>query len=187
MAFEVRPRLVRGLDYYTRTTFEITHGALGAQNSVLGGGRYDGLAEALGSKVRAPGIGFSIGEDRLLMTLEETAAGAGVPGLDLYIAPLSSLDALAQRSNVEVEAGHAGAGRRLLQRHDQAILADRKPDPGRPHLRAQRFRQSIVAPAAQHGILRAERAVRDLERRARIVIQPAHLARPHRELRCRDR
>ena len=72
--FTVRPRLVRGLDYYTRTTFEITHGALGAQNSVLGGGRYDGLAEALGSKVRAPGIGFSIGEDRLIMTLEEKAA-----------------------------------------------------------------------------------------------------------------
>jgi histidyl-tRNA synthetase len=86
--FAARPRLVRGLDYYTRTTFEITHGALGAQNSVLGGGRYDGLAESLGSKMRAPGIGFSIGEDRLIMTLEETAAGAGVPGLDLYIAPL---------------------------------------------------------------------------------------------------
>ena len=77
--FEVRPRLVRGLDYYTRTTFEIVHGALGAQNSVLGGGRYDGLAEALGSKVAAPGIGFSIGEDRLVMTVEEAhpdASGA---------------------------------------------------------------------------------------------------------------
>jgi hypothetical protein len=47
--YEVKPRMVRGLDYYMRTTFEITHGALGAQNSVLGGGRYDGLAEALGS------------------------------------------------------------------------------------------------------------------------------------------
>ena len=46
--YEVRPRMVRGLDYYMRTTFEITHGALGAQNSVLGGGRYDGLAESLG-------------------------------------------------------------------------------------------------------------------------------------------
>ena len=52
-----------------RTTFEVVHGALGAQNSVLGGGRYDGLAEALGSKVPAPGIGFSIGEDRLVMTV----------------------------------------------------------------------------------------------------------------------
>jgi histidyl-tRNA synthetase len=70
--FEVRPRMVRGLDYYTRTTFEVTHGALGAQNSVLGGGRYDGLAEAIGSRVPAPGIGFSIGEDRLVMTVEQS-------------------------------------------------------------------------------------------------------------------
>jgi histidyl-tRNA synthetase len=73
IAYEVRPRMVRGLDYYMRTTFEITHGALGAQNSVLGGGRYDGLAEAIGSKVPAPGIGFSIGEDRLVMSVEGTA------------------------------------------------------------------------------------------------------------------
>ncbi len=75
--FEVRPRLVRGLDYYMRTTFEITHGALGAQNSVLGGGRYDGLAEALDSKVPAPGIGFSIGEDRLVMSVGEARATRG--------------------------------------------------------------------------------------------------------------
>jgi len=68
--FQVRPRLVRGLDYYMRTTFEVVHGSLGAQNSVLGGGRYDGLAEALGSKVHSPGIGFSIGEDRLVMSVE---------------------------------------------------------------------------------------------------------------------
>jgi histidyl-tRNA synthetase len=56
-----------------RTTFEIVHGSLGAQNSVLGGGRYDGLAESLGSRVHAPGIGFSIGEDRLVMTVENAA------------------------------------------------------------------------------------------------------------------
>jgi histidyl-tRNA synthetase len=72
--YEVRPRMVRGLDYYMRTTFEIVHGSLGAQNSVLGGGRYDGLAESLGSRVHSPGIGFSIGEDRLVMSLE-----AGTP------------------------------------------------------------------------------------------------------------
>jgi histidyl-tRNA synthetase len=83
--YEVRPRLVRGLDYYMRTTFEVTHGALGAQNSVLGGGRYDGLAEMLDSKVPAPGIGFSIGEDRLVMAVEDAQAG---PVLDLFIAPL---------------------------------------------------------------------------------------------------
>jgi histidyl-tRNA synthetase len=87
IAFEVRPRLVRGLDYYMRTTFEIVHGALGAQNSVLGGGRYDGLAESLGSKVHAPGIGFSIGEDRLVMSLEQES-GEPALRLDLFIAPL---------------------------------------------------------------------------------------------------
>jgi len=76
---------VRGLDYYMRTTFEVVHGALGAQNSVLGGGRYDGLAEALGSKVPAPGIGFSIGEDRLVMTVEDAVKGSP---LDLFIASL---------------------------------------------------------------------------------------------------
>jgi histidyl-tRNA synthetase len=85
IAFEVRPRLVRGLDYYMRTTFEVTHGALGAQNSVLGGGRYDGLAEMLDSKVPAPGIGFSIGEDRLVMAVEVSQPA---PALDLFIAPL---------------------------------------------------------------------------------------------------
>jgi len=73
IGYEIRPRMVRGLDYYMRTTFEIVHGSLGAQNSVLGGGRYDGLAESLGSRVHSPGIGFSIGEDRLVMSLEQTA------------------------------------------------------------------------------------------------------------------
>ncbi|HEY7393176.1 MAG TPA: histidine--tRNA ligase [Bryobacteraceae bacterium] len=83
--YEVRPRLVRGLDYYMRTTFEVVHGSLGAQNSVLGGGRYDGLAESLGSKVHSPGIGFSIGEDRLVMSVEGVHAAET---LDLLIAPL---------------------------------------------------------------------------------------------------
>src|SRR6202142_141614 len=87
ITYSVRPRLVRGLDYYARTTFEITHGALGAQNAILGGGRYDGLAESLGSKVPAPGIGFSIGEDWLVMTVEEAHA-IEPASLDLYIAPM---------------------------------------------------------------------------------------------------
>jgi histidyl-tRNA synthetase len=71
-----------------RTTFEVVHGNLGAQNSVLGGGRYDGLAESLGSKVPAPGIGFSIGEDRLVMIVEETQPQAATVPLDLYVIPL---------------------------------------------------------------------------------------------------
>lgn len=70
--FNVNERLVRGLDYYTRTAFEFKHGALGAQNAIVGGGRYDGLSEALGGPA-APGIGFAIGEDRLVMTLMSQA------------------------------------------------------------------------------------------------------------------
>jgi len=84
--FRINDRLVRGLDYYTRTAFEFTHGALGAQNAILGGGRYDGLSESLGGPA-APGIGFAIGEDRLVMSLKETAEGV-LRKPDVYVAPL---------------------------------------------------------------------------------------------------
>jgi histidyl-tRNA synthetase len=88
--FVENDRLVRGLDYYTRTAFEFTHGALGAQNAILGGGRYDGLSEALGGPA-APGIGFAIGEDRLVLSLAETVAGDSVQrNPDVYIAPLGA-------------------------------------------------------------------------------------------------
>ncbi|MGB6742861.1 MAG: histidine--tRNA ligase [Terracidiphilus sp.] len=79
-------RLVRGLDYYTRTTFEFTHGGLGAQNALLGGGRYDGLSEAIGGP-KAPGIGFAMGEDRLVLTLLALEAAAAEK-IEAYIAPL---------------------------------------------------------------------------------------------------
>ncbi len=86
--YEHNHRLVRGLDYYTRTTFEFQHGGLGAQNALLGGGRYDGLSEAIGGP-RAPGIGFAIGEDRLVLTLQAQAEGEQVrASADAYIAPL---------------------------------------------------------------------------------------------------
>jgi histidyl-tRNA synthetase len=80
-------RLVRGLDYYTRTTFEFTHGGLGAQNALLGGGRYDGLSEMIGGP-RAPGIGFAMGEDRLVLTLLALEDAAAQVKADAYIAPL---------------------------------------------------------------------------------------------------
>ncbi len=82
--FTVVPRMVRGLDYYTRTTFEFVHGGLGAQNAVLGGGRYDGLSEALGGP-HAPGIGFSIGEDRFVLSLEASGIEPPVRRLDVYV------------------------------------------------------------------------------------------------------
>jgi len=86
--FTLNDRLVRGLDYYTRTAFEFTHGALGAQNAILGGGRYDGLSESLGGPP-VPGIGFAIGEDRLVMSLGKTAEEVSRKP-DVYIAPLGA-------------------------------------------------------------------------------------------------
>jgi histidyl-tRNA synthetase len=78
-------RLVRGLDYYSRTTFEITAKGLGSQNAVCGGGRYDGLMELLGGPpTRA--TGFAIGEDRLILSLQEAGKTPAAQGRDVYIA-----------------------------------------------------------------------------------------------------
>jgi histidyl-tRNA synthetase len=106
--FSLNDRLVRGLDYYTRTAFEFTHGALGAQNAILGGGRYDGLSEALGGPA-APGIGFAIGEDRLVMSRQESAESV-LQKPAVYVAPLG--------------AGMNGEAARLareLRRHDLVV------------------------------------------------------------------
>jgi histidyl-tRNA synthetase len=78
-------RLVRGLDYYMRTTFEITASGLGSQNAVCGGGRYDGLVELLGGPP-TKGIGFAIGEDRLILSLQESGKASAPQGRDVYIA-----------------------------------------------------------------------------------------------------
>ena len=76
---------MRGHDYYMRTTFEITAKGLGSQNAVCGGGRYDGLVELLGGPP-TKGIGFAIGEDRLILSLQESGKGAAPEGRDIYIA-----------------------------------------------------------------------------------------------------
>ncbi|MGA9974631.1 MAG: histidine--tRNA ligase, partial [Candidatus Sulfotelmatobacter sp.] len=106
--FSLNDRLVRGLDYYTRTAFEFTHGALGAQNAILGGGRYDGLSEALGGPP-APGIGFAIGEDRLVMSLQNSADSV-LKKPDVYVAPLGA--------GMNAEAARLA---RELRRHDLVV------------------------------------------------------------------
>jgi histidyl-tRNA synthetase len=107
--FSLNDRLVRGLDYYTRTAFEFTHGALGAQNAILGGGRYDGLSEALGGPA-APGIGFAIGEDRLVMSLQEKSSAESVLRKpNVYVAPMAGLN------------GDAARLARELRRHDLIV------------------------------------------------------------------
>ncbi len=111
--YKLNPRLVRGLDYYTRTTFEFTHGGLGAQNALLGGGRYDGLSEAIGGP-KAPGIGFAMGLDRLVLTLQATDLNQDpAPRPAAYVAPLGEkLNAAAlvlarelRRAGLSIELG----------------------------------------------------------------------------------
>jgi histidyl-tRNA synthetase len=102
IAFALDPRLVRGLDYYTRTTFEFQHDGLGAQSAVGGGGRYDGLSEDIGGP-SMPGVGWALGVDRTVLALRaesvEPRAGSGVT---VYAVPLGA--SAKQRLTVVVDA-----------------------------------------------------------------------------------
>jgi len=113
LAYQVAPRLVRGLDYYTRTTFEITSGVLGAQNAIAGGGRYDGLSEIIGGPP-TPGFGFSIGQDRLMMAAEAAGELKAADSLGAYVVwmgdaalePARQLTRDLRRGGVSVEIGY---------------------------------------------------------------------------------
>ena len=85
LSYSINPRMVRGLDYYTRTAFEVVAGDLGAQNAVCGGGRYDGLAQEIGG-TSIPAIGFAIGVERLVMLLPEEKSYTRYP--DVFLAAL---------------------------------------------------------------------------------------------------
>ena len=83
VSFILNPKLVRGLDYYTQTVFEFTSDELGAQDALLGGGRYDGLVENLGGK-HTPGIGFAAGMERFLIVMESLGEPRIESGNDIY-------------------------------------------------------------------------------------------------------
>ena len=90
----VNPHIVRGLDYYTRTVFELVSGDIGAQSTVCGGGRYDGLLEQMGGQA-TPALGFAMGVERLLMVLESQGKELPTPQpCDIYIAPMGEAAAL---------------------------------------------------------------------------------------------
>jgi histidyl-tRNA synthetase len=118
--YEIDHGLVRGLDYYTRTAFEVHDGSLGAQSALGGGGRYDGLIEALGGPA-TPGVGFSIGMDRVLLALEERGAAAEAkPGL-VYVAAMDATRSeamvlardLRQAHRVEIDVEARGMGAQM--------------------------------------------------------------------------
>ncbi|HET7483002.1 MAG TPA: histidine--tRNA ligase [Actinomycetota bacterium] len=106
VGFEVEPRLVRGLDYYTRTAFELVAGGLGSQNAVGGGGRYDGLSEALGGPPLAS-IGFALGMDRILLAAESTGERDG--GVEVYVVAIGER-ATTEAFKVATDLRRAGIG-----------------------------------------------------------------------------
>jgi histidyl-tRNA synthetase len=116
VAYEIDPTLVRGIDYYTRTLFEFTSDALGAQSGVGGGGRYDGLAAELGLSP-TPGIGWAAGVERLLLAGEHRPGVGGAESVcDLYVAGTGvdafTLAAEARRAGLNVQLELAGRSRK---------------------------------------------------------------------------
>ncbi|MEW6119890.1 MAG: histidine--tRNA ligase [Pseudomonadota bacterium] len=106
IAYEINPRLVRGLDYYNRTVFEWVTDQLGAQGTVCAGGRYDGLIEQLGGKP-APAAGFAMGIERLLALMEVAGSVPAAPAADAYIVHAG---AAAETHAWRVAAALRGAG-----------------------------------------------------------------------------
>ncbi|NBO08607.1 MAG: histidine--tRNA ligase [Actinobacteria bacterium] len=107
--YTIAPRMVRGLDYYTRTTFEFIHPLLGAQSGIGGGGRYDGLMAELGGQDLS-GIGFGLGIDRTLLAIRAEAGTFKTSGLDLFIVPMGDL---ARRKALVVADSLRSAGLRV--------------------------------------------------------------------------
>jgi len=116
--YVINPRMVRGLDYYTKTTFEFVHDGLGAQSGIGGGGRYDGLMRRLGGKDLS-GIGFGLGVDRAMLALkaEGKTVGAGAR-VDVFAVPLgdqaklrlSALAAQLRAAGIRVDIAYGDRG-----------------------------------------------------------------------------
>ncbi|MCL4290208.1 MAG: histidine--tRNA ligase [Thermoleophilia bacterium] len=115
VSYDVEPTLVRGLDYYTRTTWEFVDPAGGAQSTISGGGRYDGLVEEVGGPP-TPGVGFGAGIERLVLALEDAGVAAAPPGIDVFFmfgegadrtAALAQM-ALLRAAGIACDADYAG-------------------------------------------------------------------------------
>lgn len=116
--YEDTPALVRGLDYYTRTTFEFVHDGLGAQSAIGGGGRYDGLAEELGGP-ELPGVGWALGVDRTVLAMDsEGLTPSAIAACEVYVVPLGAdaarvgfglVDQL-RRAGVATDMSYGGRG-----------------------------------------------------------------------------
>ncbi|MGE5716134.1 MAG: histidine--tRNA ligase [Acidobacteriota bacterium] len=161
--FEVNPRLVRGLDYYTRTTFELVMGHLGAQNTVAAGGRYDGLVEEIGGPP-TPGIGFALGVERAISLLDTKELRAPRPAL--FIAALGPEAASfafplihgLKSSGVRAETEYAGGSlKSQMKKADRSgarytlIIGEQEMKEGKAVLRNMQTKEQV--PVALAGIL----------------------------------
>jgi histidyl-tRNA synthetase len=147
----VEDRLVRGLDYYTRTVFEITAGGLGAQDAVVGGGRYDRLISDLGGP-EVPGIGFAIGEDRLVDVLPESFRRRALPPPPVFVATAGGVDlAAALALAEELRSAGVPAVAELSARSLKAALK-----------RADRLGSRLAALLGDEELQAGEVTVRDL-------------------------
>ncbi|MBI2301699.1 MAG: histidine--tRNA ligase [Armatimonadetes bacterium] len=164
--FTVNRRLVRGLDYYQKTAFEVVHGALGSQNVVLGGGRYDGLVESLGGPA-VPGVGFGSGIERALLVLEQLERPGGerrVP-VAYLVARSDSERRYAQRLAAELRAGGVAVEMDLLGRSMKA------------QMRAANSCGAAYAVFVRDDLLEAGQvAVKCLEDGVQVQVQAAELA-----------
>ena len=159
--YRVSHRLVRGLDYYARTTFEVLGSKLGAQNALLGGGRYDGLVRQLGGPDRA-GIGFAAGMERLVLAMPD---GPGAFAPDAFVVALGE----AARSAAHVLARdlrHAGVAT-LVDYDARSLRAQMK--------RANRCGTRWVLILGDDEIERCEVTVKDMEKREQTAIERANV------------
>ncbi len=160
--YRVDHRLVRGLDYYTRTTFEVTSAALGAQNSVLGGGRYDGLVKELGGP-DLTGIGFALGLERLVMILPKAEAASRC---DVYLAPLA---AAGRDKAVLLQRQLRAAGLSVLVDYEGRGLKSQMK-------RADKLQARFVALIGEDELAKGLWSVRDMARSAQESVEDQHIA-----------
>ncbi len=161
--YTINERMVRGLDYYQKTTFEFTHGQLGAQSAVLGGGRYDGLSEELGGP-KAPGIGFAIGEDRLVLALD--AEGVKVAtAIEAYVAPLGP-GMNAEALKLARELRHAGI---VLDLGDESFRLKKSFEA------AEKLGATYVIIVGENEVTAQQFAVRNLKSKEQVAVPRAEL------------
>ncbi|MFQ5479975.1 MAG: histidine--tRNA ligase [Thermodesulfobacteriota bacterium] len=149
VSYDVNPRMVRGLDYYTKTTFEIVSGGLGSQNTVAAGGRYDGLVKELGGP-STPCIGFAIGLERLVMLLKES--GAAAPPLLVVFIPLGPE---AEASAADLIAGLRAKGMKVIEDYSATTLKKRMK-------RADKLGASFTVIIGEDEIKEGAAAVKDM-------------------------